>query len=78
MTSEAVVRVYIERARLVNSDCNFIVADRFQEALQEARNVDKILNDRVIAEKFSEQNAPFLGVPTSIKEAFALKGEAEG
>lgn len=78
MTSEAVVRAYIERARLVNSDCNFIVADRFQEALQEARNVDKILNDRVIAEKFSEQNAPFLGVPASIKEAFALKGEAEG
>lgn len=74
VTSEAVVRAYIERARLVNRDCNFIVADRFQEALQEARNVDTILDGHIIAEKFSEQNAPFLGVPTSIKEAFALKG----
>lgn len=71
------MRAYIERARLVNRDCNFIVDDRFQEALQEARNVDTILDGHIIAEKFSEQNAPFLGVPTSIKEAFALKGKVE-
>ncbi|XP_062608831.1 fatty-acid amide hydrolase 2-like isoform X2 [Saccostrea cucullata] len=74
VTAEEVMQAYIERAKLVNKDCNFIVADRFQEALQEAKSVDRILDSKIRSEKYSTQNAPFLGVPTSIKEAFALKG----
>ncbi|XP_048768170.2 fatty-acid amide hydrolase 2-A-like [Ostrea edulis] len=74
ITAEKVMQTYIERAKLVNRDCNFIVAERFDEALQEAQNVDRILDSRTKVQKYSPENAPFLGVPTSIKEAFALKG----
>lgn len=69
------MRAYIERTRLVNRDCNFVVAEKFEEALKEARNVDRILDSNEIPQEFSYQNAPFLGVPTSVKEAFALKGK---
>ncbi|XP_022294098.2 fatty-acid amide hydrolase 2-like isoform X3 [Crassostrea virginica] len=72
--AEEVMRAYIERTRLVNRDCNFVVAEQFEEALKEARNVDRILDSNEIPQEFSYQNAPFLGVPTSVKEAFALKG----
>lgn len=46
---------------------------RFEEALQEARQVDKLLSegpgDDCLEEKF-----PLLGVPITVKEAFSLYG----
>ena len=52
-----------------------MVADRFHEAVREAEEVDRILDSGDIDDRYSEENAPLLGVPLSVKEAFALKGK---
>lgn len=50
-----------------------VLCFRFEEALQEARQVDKLLSegpgDDCLEEKF-----PLLGVPITVKEAFSLYG----
>uniref|UniRef100_A0A8C5JH87 Fatty acid amide hydrolase 2 n=1 Tax=Junco hyemalis TaxID=40217 RepID=A0A8C5JH87_JUNHY len=68
-----VVEAYVERIKEVNPLINAVVKDRFEEALQEARQVDKLLaegpGDDCLEEKF-----PLLGVPITVKEAFSLYG----
>ncbi|XP_071298975.1 fatty-acid amide hydrolase 2 isoform X4 [Agelaius tricolor] len=68
-----VVEAYVERIKEVNPLINAVVKDRFEEALQEARQVDKLLSegpgDDCLEEKF-----PLLGVPITVKEAFSLYG----
>jgi fatty acid amide hydrolase 2 len=68
-SSEQVVRAHIDRAVEVNGRLNALVCDRFDAALDEARRAD----DRIRAEPDAE-HPPFLGVPCTIKEAFALTG----
>jgi fatty acid amide hydrolase 2 len=69
VSSLEAVSTHIDLARAVNPRLNAIVRDRFDEALQEARAVDARL-DRETPQPWP----PFLGVPCSIKEAFALEG----
>ena len=69
------MNAFIDRTREVNSLLNFLVADRFHEAVREAEEVDRILDSGDIDDRYSEENAPLLGVPLSVKEAFALKGK---
>ncbi|NXL74471.1 FAAH2 hydrolase, partial [Leptocoma aspasia] len=68
-----VVEAYVERIKEVNPLINAVVKDRFEEALQEARQVDKLLSegpgDDCLEEKF-----PLLGVPITVKEAFSVYG----
>lgn len=74
VTAETVMEAYIARAREVNSIVNAIVAERYSEALAEAKAVDRLLNQNSIPEEYSFENKPFLGVPLTVKEAFACKG----
>lgn len=74
LTSEEVVRAYIDRIKEVNNLLNCMVVDCFDKAIKEAKEVDQILNSKNIPEEYSEKNAPFLGVPVSVKEAFFCKG----
>jgi fatty acid amide hydrolase 2 len=67
LTAEAAVHHGIARIDAVNPALNAVVATRFDEALAEARAVD-----RAIAR--GESLPPFAGVPCTIKEAFALTG----
>lgn len=46
---------------------------RFEEALQEARQVDKLLAEGP-GDDYLEEKFPFLGVPITVKEAFSLHG----
>ncbi|XP_053554903.1 fatty-acid amide hydrolase 2 [Bombina bombina] len=74
LRSTVVVQAYISRIRQVNSALNAVVCDRFEDALREAKSVDDLVssgseNEATIREKF-----PFLGVPFTVKEAFALQG----
>ena len=48
--------------------------DRFEEALKEAREIDNLLKNEVNTEEF-EHSAPLLGVPITVKESIAVKGE---
>ncbi|CAF0988502.1 unnamed protein product [Brachionus calyciflorus] len=74
ITSEQVVRIYIERIKEIQPLVNCVVQERFEEAIKEAIEIDKILSMSIIPEKYSEQNSPLLGVPYSCKECIWVKG----
>jgi fatty acid amide hydrolase 2 len=75
VSSEQVVQAYISRIKEVNVLLNCVVETCFDEALEQARNVDRILtSNESLDEKYLEENAPLLGVPFSCKESFWVKG----
>ncbi|XP_077164151.1 fatty-acid amide hydrolase 2 [Paroedura picta] len=74
VTCVKVIETYIERIKEVNPLINAVVKDRFEAALQEAHEVDKLLSEGHDDEEALQEKFPFLGVPVSIKEAFALHG----
>ncbi|XP_065221533.1 fatty-acid amide hydrolase 2-A-like [Planococcus citri] len=74
LTSERVVKAFIERCQQVNGQLNAIIEDRFEAALEDAKNVDRIIQNN---EKSVEQLAkekPLLGVPITFKECLMVKG----
>ncbi|KAK7486620.1 hypothetical protein BaRGS_00022145 [Batillaria attramentaria] len=74
VTAEAVMEAFIARAREVNTIINAIVAERYSDALEEAKAVDRVLSQKTIPEEYSVERKPLLGVPLTVKEAFAWKG----
>jgi len=76
VTSLAVVEAFIARIKEVNPLINAVVADRFDDACREAGEVDDVLDSGSVPEDLSEQNAPYLGVPFTVKEVFAVAGKA--
>ncbi|XP_030066214.1 fatty-acid amide hydrolase 2 [Microcaecilia unicolor] len=69
-----VVQAYVNRIQEVNPMVNALVKDRYEEALQEARQVDEMLLIGEEDEESLKEKLPFLGVPLTVKEAFALHG----
>ena len=69
------MEAYISRIKECNPILNFMVADRFNEALDEARKIDEMLDSENVPERYSEKNTPYLGVPLSVKEAFSVVGK---
>ncbi|XP_074864102.1 fatty-acid amide hydrolase 2 isoform X2 [Carettochelys insculpta] len=67
-----VVQAYIGRIKEVNPLVNAVVKDRFDAAVQEAYQVDKLLSEGQEDEESLQEKFPFLGVPFTVKEAFAL------
>jgi len=74
VTSLAVVDAFIARIKEVNPQLNAVVANRFQAAQEEAAEVDRVLDSGSLPEELSEQNAPYLGVPVTTKEALEVAG----
>jgi fatty acid amide hydrolase 2 len=70
LTSREVVEAHVERARRLNPQLKAIAADRFESALEEADAADA----RVRSAGAGDELPPFLGVPCTIKESFALAG----
>jgi fatty acid amide hydrolase 2 len=66
-TSREVVETHIARLREANARTNAVVADRYDQALEEADRAD----ERVRA---GGDLPPLLGVPCTVKECFALEG----
>lgn len=66
---------YINRCRDVNPVVNAIVGDRFELALQEAREVDKFLASTTKSQDELEQETPLLGVPFTVKESIGVEGK---
>lgn len=75
MKSSDVVQSFISRIREVNPILNALVYDRFDEALREAKAVDDLVSSGTQDEATLKENYPLLGVPLTVKEAFALQGE---
>lgn len=74
VTCVEVVDTFIVRIKEVNPLLNVVVADRFDDARRDAAKVDRILDSGSIPDELSEQNAPYLGVPLTIKEAISVAG----
>lgn len=66
VTSRAVVEAHIARIERVNPQINAVVHTRFPEARREADEAD--------ARVARGEEAPFLGVPCTVKESFAVAG----
>jgi len=64
-----VVRAHIDRIEAVNPRLNAVISDRYARALDEARAAER----RVLREPV-EELPPLLGVPCTIKAAFAMRG----
>lgn len=75
LTCEEVIQAFIDRIHEVNPLINAAVGDRFEEALEEARDIDKVLDScELNDEKSVLLNKPLLGVPITVKESLACKG----
>jgi len=68
VSSEEVVRTYINQAKKVNPLINAIIFDRYEQALIEAKQVDEFLKGD------PDKVPPFLGVPFTDKDMHPAKG----
>ncbi|XP_017752741.1 PREDICTED: fatty-acid amide hydrolase 2-like [Eufriesea mexicana] len=71
ISSLEVVTAFIERAKEVNGIINAVVEDRYSEALEEAKEVDKLLQTLQYSDSLKEK--PLLGVPFTTKESNEAK-----
>ncbi|CAH1400814.1 unnamed protein product [Nezara viridula] len=67
-------KAFIERIEVVNPIINSVVQDRFNDALKEAKEVDKMVEANPDPQHWAK-NKPLLGVPMSFKETIAVKGK---
>ncbi|XP_034949962.1 fatty-acid amide hydrolase 2 [Chelonus insularis] len=75
LSSESVVKAYIDRIRKIQPVLNCLAEDRFEEALEEAREYDRILNSsNAPSIEELEKEKPFFGVPFTTKDCIAIKG----
>ncbi|CAH1406860.1 unnamed protein product [Nezara viridula] len=76
ISCEIVIRAHINRIKQVNQFLNAVVDERYVDAIEEARDVDKFLaeTDQTIDE--IEMSKPLLGVPFTSKESTQAKGMA--
>lgn len=74
VTSVEVVQAYIDRIQEVNPLLNAMTKDRFSLALQEAAQVDKLIEEETGGEEVLEDRLPLLGVPLTVKESFTVQG----
>lgn len=74
LSSVELVKCYIQRIQAVNPILNAVVKDRFDEALSEAKLVDKMLLARDMTEEELRMKKPLLGIPFTVKESIPVKG----
>lgn len=74
LSSEDAVQAYIARVKEVNPYLNAVVEDRFQDAVREAQEVDKLVTSHCKTEQEIEKETPLLGVPFTVKESCSVKG----
>ncbi|XP_044735463.1 fatty-acid amide hydrolase 2-A-like [Chrysoperla carnea] len=69
VSSEEVVRAFIDRCKQVNPILNAIVQDRFDAAIKDAQLVDRLISKGDDVSKY-----PLLGLPITVKESIAVEG----
>ncbi|KAJ8712102.1 hypothetical protein PYW07_004944 [Mythimna separata] len=72
LKSEDLVKACIERIQQVNPIINAVTDERYEGALKDAREVDKLIESGLTDDYF--QKKPFLGVPFTAKESHAVSG----
>ncbi|XP_047521512.1 fatty-acid amide hydrolase 2-A-like isoform X2 [Pieris napi] len=74
ITSAEVVRACIKRIEEVNRTLNCFVCDRFELALQEASEIDALIQSGIKSTDQLHAEKPFLGVPFTTKDSICVKG----
>ncbi|CAF1079220.1 unnamed protein product [Adineta ricciae] len=79
ITAYNVVHAYIDRIRAIQPYLNVYVDERFSQAIAEAQEIDRVLDSvsrgqRSLPDGWTEERAPFLGVPFAIKESMEFVG----
>ncbi|XP_011498813.1 PREDICTED: fatty-acid amide hydrolase 2-like [Ceratosolen solmsi marchali] len=74
ISSEEVVKTFIERCKEVNGLLNAIVEERYEDAIKQAKEVDNFLNSENYNITELEKTKPLLGVPFTTKESNEAKG----
>ncbi|KAH6934943.1 hypothetical protein HPB50_002309 [Hyalomma asiaticum] len=69
-----VVSAYIRRIREVQPILNAVVEDRFEEALEDAKEVDKFVGSGTMSASQMSTEKPLLGLPFTSKNSIAIKG----
>ncbi|KAF8778775.1 Fatty-acid amide hydrolase 2 like protein [Argiope bruennichi] len=74
ITSEEVVKAYINRISEVNGLINAVIEGRYEEAMNEARLADQLVRSGTLTEAELAEKYPLLGIPFTAKEAILIKG----
>ncbi|XP_053603765.1 fatty-acid amide hydrolase 2-B-like isoform X1 [Plodia interpunctella] len=74
ITSEELVTAYIERCKEVNPYLNAVVEPRYEQALREARSIDKMIASTDRNPEDLAKEYPLLGLPMTVKESIAVEG----
>ncbi|KAG7189062.1 hypothetical protein KM043_008643 [Ampulex compressa] len=74
VTSETVVKAFVERCKEVNGLLNAVVEERYDDAIAEAKFVDVLIAKCMDIEDLKLKDKPFLGVPFTTKESNEVKG----
>ncbi|XP_049268601.1 fatty-acid amide hydrolase 2-A isoform X6 [Rhipicephalus sanguineus] len=69
-----VVSAYIRRIREVQPIINAVVEERFEEALKDAEEVDKLVASGTMSASQMSKEKPLLGLPFTSKNSIAIKG----
>ncbi|CAF4928564.1 unnamed protein product [Pieris macdunnoughi] len=72
LKSRDLVAACIERIKIVNPYLNAITDERFEDALKDAEEVDRMIEKGLSDEEFEKK--PFLGVPFTAKESHGVLG----
>lgn len=68
------LKTFIERIKTVNPLLNCVVDERYDDALKEAADVDKLIESNEYTADQLKELKPFLGVPVSTKDCIAVAG----
>lgn len=79
LKSEDLLKAYIKRAQVVNPIVNAYICSRFEEALEEAREVDSRVQEELASQRPVEGEPsifaqPLLGIPFTVKDSVAVEG----
>ncbi|KAI4457696.1 fatty-acid amide hydrolase [Holotrichia oblita] len=75
--SQEIVQSYKNRIQEVNPIINAVIEDRFEEALEEAKQLDRFLDENPDKINEIKNSKPFYGIPITIKESLAVKGKLD-
>ena len=73
-SSEKITAAHVAHIKAINPHLNAVVAERFQEAMKEAKAADQAVKKWHSEGRDLSSFPPLWGVPCTIKECFALKG----
>ncbi|XP_037507929.1 fatty-acid amide hydrolase 2-A isoform X3 [Rhipicephalus sanguineus] len=68
------VSAYIRRIREVQPIINAVVEERFEEALKDAEEVDRLVTSGTMSASQMSKEKPLLGLPFTSKNSIAIKG----